>query len=196
MPWIGVMISTWRSHWSRARPLFQLRSTSKPARRVYDWGQRGRETILENLGPEVRQVLARRVLPVSWYPMSVISGLYQTIAAIYGQGRPEFCRPIGREAAFYGLTFVHKIIFRFNTPELLAKKGPDLWGSYYQPSTMEMSGTVPGRIVATIKNIDTSPAHLESIAGWIERVAELVGGRDVKVELDLKARKYEIYYRV
>jgi len=158
------------------------------------WGMKGREKIWQGLGPEARQVLSGRLVPLSWYPLSVISELYQKISEIYGSGRPEFCRPIGRDAADYGLTFVHKLILRFNTPELLARRGPELWSSYYQPSIMDMSESVPGKVVAVIKGLDTSPAHLESIAGWMERVAELVGGKNVKVTIDLQEYRYQITY--
>jgi hypothetical protein len=140
-------------------------------------------------------VLQGRIIQVSWYPQAVIAELYQAVADNFAGGDISYCRKVGREAADYGLTFIHRLIFKFQSPSLLVGRGPELWSSYYQPSTVEVSEESPGTIVAAVKGLDTSPAHLHSIAGWMERVAELIGGREVRVTVDTAAMRFEIAYR-
>lgn len=159
------------------------------------WGERGWARLLDRVSPEVRKVLQGRIIQVSWYPQAAIAEVYQAVADLFAAGDISYCRKVGREAADYGLTFIHRLIFKFQSPSLLVSRGPELWASYYQPSTIEVSEESPGRIVAVVKGLETSPAHLHSIAGWMERVAELVGGRGVRVTVDAAARKFEISYR-
>lgn len=158
------------------------------------WGQQGWGRVLEHVSPETRRVLQGRIIQVSWYSQAVIAELYQAVADLYAAGDLSYCRKVGREAADYGLTFIHRLIFKFQSPSLLVSRGPELWASYYQPSTIEVLESSPGRIVVVLKGLDTSPAHLHSIAGWMERVAELIGGREVKVTVDTAAMRYEITY--
>lgn len=159
------------------------------------WGQQGWGRLLERVTPETRIILQGRIIQVSWYPQAVIAELYQAVADNFAGGDISYCRKVGREAADYGLTFIHRLIFKFQSPSLLVSRGPELWASYYQPSTVDVSEENPGKIVAVIKGLETSPAHLHSIAGWMERVAELIGGRDVRVTVDAAAMRYEITYR-
>ncbi len=159
------------------------------------WGQQGWSRLLERVSPESRKVLRGRIIQVSWYPQAVITELYQAMADLFAGGDLSYCRKVGREAADYGLTFIHRLIFKFQSPSLLVSRGPELWASYYQPSTVEVSEESPGKIVAVVKGLETGPAHLHSIAGWMERVAELIGGREVKVTVDAAAMRFEISYR-
>lgn len=159
------------------------------------WGENGWERLLERVSPETRKVLQGRIIQVSWYPQAVIAEIYQAVADLFAGGDLNYCRKVGREAADYGLTFIHRLIFKLQSPSLLVSRGAELWASYYQPSTVEVSEESPGKILAVVKGLETSPAHLHSIAGWMERVAELIGGRDVKVTVDTAAGRFEITYR-
>ncbi len=159
------------------------------------WGQTGWQRLLEQVTPEVRKLLEGRILQVSWYPLGTIAELYQAVADLFAAGDLNYCRKVGREAADYGLTFVHRLIFKFQTPSRLVSRGPELWRAYYQPSTIEVWEERPGRIIAIIKGLRTNAAHLHSIAGWMERVAELIGGREVRVAVEATAMRFEIEYR-
>lgn len=159
------------------------------------WGEHGWERVLERVSPDTRKVLKGRIIQVSWYPQPVIAELYQAVADLFAGGDLSYCRKVGREAADYGLTFIHRLIFKFQAPSMLVSKGPELWGSYYQPSTVEVSEPEPGRIVAVILGLEANAAHLHSIAGWMERVAELIGGKNVQVTVDTAVMRYEITYQ-
>jgi hypothetical protein len=159
------------------------------------WDGQGWERLLEKLSPENRRILEGRIIQMSWYPHSVIAELYQTIADLFAGGDVNYCRQVGREAADYGLTFIHRLIFKLQSPSLLVAKGPELWASYYQPSTIEVSEEPRGRIVAVVKGMESTAAHFHSIAGWMERVAELIGGKNVKVTVDFQERRYQITYQ-
>ncbi len=159
------------------------------------WGERGWNMVLERVSPDARRVLSGKIIQVSWYPNKVIAEVYRAVADLFAAGDLSYCRKVGRDAADYGLTFIHRLIFKLQSPSLLVSKGPELWGSYYQPSTVEVSEERPGRIVATVNGLETSAAHMHAIAGWMERVAELVGGKNVRVTVDTAAMRFEIEYQ-
>ncbi len=158
------------------------------------YGERGWEQLLKQVSPLARQVLSQKVLPVTWYPHEVLTSLLDTIVAMYGKGDPKFGHVVGKEGADYGLTLIHKIVFRLRSPALLASNGPEVWNMYYQPSTIEVTRNTPGWIALEVRGLETTPAHLHAVAGWMERVAELTGGKNATVQVEVQTKRFDINY--
>jgi len=157
-------------------------------------GEKGWEQVLERVSPLARSHLSQKVLPITWYPHEVITSLLDTMVALYGNGDPRFGHQVGKEGADYGLTLIHRIILRLRSPALLASNGPEVWGMYYQPSTIEVVSNVPGAIAIEARGLKTTPAHLYAIAGWMERVAELTGGKNATVQVEIPTMRFDIGY--
>lgn len=158
-------------------------------------GDDGLAMVLDRLPEPVRQVFGRRIMPITWYPHEAISLLYAAISDQYAGGDPAYCWRVGKDAADYGLSLIYKLFLSFNSPQLFGSKGPEMWRTYYRPSTLEVLRNDRGALSVLVHGMSTTPAHVYSIAGWIERAGELTGGRDIKVAVDVSAMRYDVAYR-
>jgi hypothetical protein len=150
--------------------------------------------LVQRLPQPARDVLSRRVMPITWYPHEVVAQLYDAICDEFGKGNPKFCWTVGKDAADYGLSLIYKFFLSFGSPMMFGSKGPEMWKTYYQPSTLEVLRNEKGAISLAIHDLQTSLAHLYSVAGWMERAGELTGGKNIKVEVDPETLRFEITY--
>ena len=158
------------------------------------YGEQGWERVLARVPQQARDVLARRVMPITWYPHDAVSLLYDAVCDEFGHGDPKFCWTVGKDAADYGLSLIYKFFLSFGSPMMFGSKGPEMWKTYYQPSTLEVLTNEKGAISLVIHNLRTSLAHLYSVAGWMERAGELTGGKNIKVIVDPETLRFEITY--
>ncbi len=160
-------------------------------------GERGWARVLSRLPDEIRQILDRRILPITWYPHEAISLLYAAVSDEFGGGDPKYCWIVGKDSADYGLNLIYKLFLSFGSPQLFGSKGPEMWKTYYQPSTLEVLLNEKGALIVAIHGMTTTPAHVYSIAGWMERAGELTGGRNIniRVSVDASGMRYDIAYQ-
>ncbi len=156
----------------------------------------GKETlniVLKKL-PEDYQKELQDLYDVKWYPLEILSTLYDTILKELGQGDFKICREIGRYSAEYGLNKVYKFFLRLGSIKLFINKGPFMYSTYYKGSELKILKQEENYIEIQILDIKTSVAHLNSIAGWMEKAGELVGAKSVKVELDTANAIFKAHY--
>ncbi len=157
------------------------------------FGEEVYSNILKRL-PDEHQEALNELFDVKWYPLEILSTLYTEISKEIGKGDFKICREIGRYSAEYGLNRIYKFFLKFGSIKLFINKGPVLYSTYYRGSTIKFLKEEENYIELKIDGINTSVAHLYSIAGWIEKAGELVGAKNVRVELDTINAIYKIYY--
>lgn len=157
------------------------------------FGEEVYSNILKRLPTEYQETL-NDLFDIKWYPLEILSTLYTEISKEIGKGDFKICWEIGRYSAEYGLNKIYKFFLKLGSIKLFINKGPAMYSTYYKGSTIKFLKDEEKYLELKIEGIKTSVAHLYSIGGWIEKAGELVGAKNVKVELDTTNAIYKIYY--
>uniref|UniRef100_A0A7C4Y446 DUF2378 family protein n=1 Tax=candidate division WOR-3 bacterium TaxID=2052148 RepID=A0A7C4Y446_UNCW3 len=156
----------------------------------------GDETLKKILNrmPKEYQEYFENLFDVQWYPLEILSTLYTLITEEIGKGDPKVCWEVGRYTAEYGLNKIYKFFLRLGSIKLFVNKGHAMYSTYYKGSELKILKYEENYIEIQIIGIKTSDSHLYSIGGWMEKAGELVGAKNVKVEIDIKDVIYKIHY--
>jgi hypothetical protein len=141
--------------------------------------------IIKGLSPQL-QTTIETVSPATWYPVSLLAELNRAmVSALAGKDEAsarellEGCgRYMGHEASN---TFL-RLFMRMLTPNLFAKKLPDIWKRDFTGGRLEIDVT-EGRLICRI--FDThGHDHIGPIsAGWIGFALKAMGKQIEKVNL-------------
>jgi hypothetical protein len=144
-----------------------------------------RTRVLQKLAPAERTLLDGRLLPSSFVPLELNQRLDEAIAAAINPLDPRgVYRELGRASAHKNLQKFHRIFVRDKTAHALLEGFPAVRGTYYSDGTASYERTGATAGVLRVKGAHShSLPDCESTAGYFERALELVGGRDVVVEL-------------
>ncbi|HBE73322.1 MAG TPA: hypothetical protein DDW31_04425 [candidate division Zixibacteria bacterium] len=158
------------------------------------FGDDGWGRVVEFLPPQLRSELAHKIMEIKWYPLELVSEIYNASARTFAGGDLSLCRDIGKAAADYGLSRIYKFFLRFGSPQMFGSRGPEMWKTYYTGSALKVLANDKGRILVELQGLLTSDAHFQSIVGWMERAGELTGGRNIRMNPDVPSRRVEILY--
>jgi hypothetical protein len=106
-----------------------------------------------------------------------------TEEAARAKGEPleTFARRAGREAAGDAVKGIYRFFALVLTPPALISKASHMWSSLYNRGQMRVDeqGDTGARV--RIVNFPSEPAGCARVSGWIERMAELTGVKDIRV---------------
>lgn len=129
--------------------------------------------------PATRQVLAKRVLSLSWYPYAAFVGLLRAAESGFGAGDPAYCKTLGRVAGERDLNTVFKLFVRLYGPERLIGSCTRVWSQYYRDAgTMLATHAKPEDTRVRIEGfprMDTS--HCRLMEGWMIQTMHMLGAR-------------------
>jgi len=141
-----------------------------------------RDTALQSLPSEFANRLRGTVLPSQVIPVHILNAL--TVEAAKAKGEPvdQFARRAGRQAASEAVKGVYRFLALILTPAALLSKASNVWTSLYNRGTMKIENQTDRG--ATIKLLDfpSEAAGCARITGWIERMAELTGVKNVRIQ--------------
>lgn len=157
------------------------------------YGNETLQNILKRLPAKYQESL-KDLFDVKWYPVDILSALYTEILEEIGKGDLKICWELGRYSAEYGLNKIYKFFLKLGSIKLFISKGPAIYSTYYKGSILKILKAEEKYLEIQLEGMETSIAHLYSIAGWMEKAGELAGGKNVKVELDTKNAIYKIHY--
>lgn len=144
------------------------------------------ETVLHGLSEEDATQIRALLLPSSWYPVELLRGLEDRMAAALNHtSRRSLFLEIGRSAASANLTGtgLQRAFVRPGDPHFVLGRAPSIYASYFTDGHRTYLAT--GEHSAVIRT--TRPfadAHQEEClitTGWLSAAIEISGGRDVKV---------------
>ncbi len=153
------------------------------------------QEIISSLKPDFQESLGKQISPLSFYPLELNARLDEAISKVIEPGNPvEAYRRLGRESAEANLTSVHKTFVFGDNPHKVLKRYPSVRRTYYTDGTgtYEKTGEKSGHL--KLEDSDFTLQDDESTAGYFERGIELMGGRNVKVEVKRSARQCEYFF--
>jgi predicted hydrocarbon binding protein len=141
-----------------------------------------REAALQSLPPEYATRLRGTVLPTETIPVYVLNALTAEGAKAKGESVEQFARRAGRDGASDAVKGIYRFFALILTPAALLSKASSMWSSLYNRGQMRIENQTDRG--ATIKLLDfpSEAAGCARITGWIERMAELTGVKNVRVQ--------------
>lgn len=141
-----------------------------------------REAVFDSLPPQFAARLRRPVLATETIPIWVLNQMAEEAAKAKGEPAEAFARRAGREAANDAVKGIYRFFALTMTPASLLSKASTMWSALNNRGTMQVEDQTDR--AATIKLIDypSESVHCARVTGWVERIAELTGAKNVQVQ--------------
>jgi uncharacterized protein (TIGR02265 family) len=162
----------------------QVKGTAVQSSLRYVQERFGQETlarVIDRLDPPDREVFHHGILPSSWYPMSAFLHFMQEARRQLGSQDKELLRHMGVASCDYGMSTVYRIFFKLGSPEFVIGRASGVFSSYYDTGRVRIVDSGPGRAIVELEDFDgAGPEFCERLHGWMERILELAGARNVR----------------
>ncbi|HSP35883.1 MAG TPA: TIGR02265 family protein [Thermoanaerobaculia bacterium] len=141
-----------------------------------------RERVLSMLPAEYAQRFRGPILPTETIPVHMLNVFTEAAAKVKGEKLEEFARRAGREAASEAVKGIYRFFALVLTPAALLAKAGQMWGALYNRGEMRVVNQSSNSARIVLANMPSEIAGCWRTTGWIERMGELTGAKDVKVQ--------------
>jgi uncharacterized protein (TIGR02265 family) len=141
-----------------------------------------RDEALRALPPEWASRLSRPVLATETVPIQILNQFTEAAAKAKGEPVEVFGRRAGREAAGDAIKGIYRFFALVLTPASLLSKASMMWGTLNNKGTLTVAEQGDRGAIIRLLDYPSEVPHCARITGWIERMAELTGAKDVRVE--------------
>lgn len=129
-------------------------------------------------GPRFRApILATETIPVT-----VLNKLTEEAAKAKGEPVDQFARRAGREGASDAVKGIYRFFALVMTPPALLSKASQMWTSLYNRGELKVEDQTSNSARIRLIAFPSEPAGCARITGWMERMAELTGAKNVNVQ--------------
>ena len=122
------------------------------------------------------------ILPTETIPVHLLNRITEAAAKLKGEAVDQFARRAGREAAGDAVKGIYRFFALTMTPASLLTKASTMWSTLNNRGTMHIGGRTDHSATIELLDYPSETAHCARVTGWIERMAELTGAKDVRVE--------------
>lgn len=144
-------------------------------------GEEGYLELIKEMPPEEASILESSILVSGWYEFSLLRKLMKKAEGkvIVPPGR-TIAWELGRYSADAAVTTVYKIFFKLAEPAYIIKKSFSLFPAYYDSGALELVTMENRKAIMRLKNFnEPSPEFCGRIQGWMQRIMELTGRKNV-----------------
>ena len=141
-----------------------------------------RDAALATLPADYARRLRGSILPTETIPVRILNQLTEEGAKAKGEPLDQFARRAGREAAGDAVKGIYRFFALVLTPASLLGKASAMWSALYNRGQLQVADQTDHG--ATIKLLDfpSEVAGCSRTTGWIERMAELTGAKNVRIQ--------------
>jgi uncharacterized protein (TIGR02265 family) len=141
-----------------------------------------REDMFRNLPTDYAARFRQTILATETVPIHMLNRFTEEAARAKGEALEEFARRAGREAAGDAVKGIYRFFARVLTPTALLGKASNMWSALYNRGQMTVEEQGPANARIRIKDFPSELAGCSRVTGWIERMAELTGVKNIQVE--------------
>ena len=140
-----------------------------------------RDALFAALPPEFAKRMRGPVLATETIPVWVLNVMTEEAAKAKGEPLDPFARRAGRAGASDAVKGIYRFLAMVLTPTALLGRASQMWSALYNRGQMKVENETDRS--ATIKLLDfpSEPAGCARVTGWIERMGELTGAKNVRV---------------
>ena len=141
-----------------------------------------RETVFRALPAEYATRFRTPILATETVPVHMLNRFTEEAAKARGESLDAFARRAGREGASDAVKGIYRFFALVMTPPALLGKAGQMWSSLYNRGELQVLDQTDNSARIVLAGFPSEPAGCSRITGWIERMAELTGVKNVKVE--------------
>jgi eukaryotic-like serine/threonine-protein kinase len=141
-----------------------------------------RQQVFAQLPPEYAARFHGPILPTETIPVHMLNVFTEAAAQAKGEKVEDFARRAGREAAGEAVRGVYRFFAMVLTPPALLAKAGQMWSALYNRGEMRVEEQTSTSARIRLVSFPSELAGCWRTTGWIERMAELTGAKDIKVE--------------
>lgn len=142
------------------------------------YGEREREMFIQALPPEDRAVF-EVATSTGWYDFQGRLRALHALDRVLGAGDGLLVRDFGRFGAERDLSTVQRMFLRLANPAYVLEKSTDYWSRFYDFGRWEVARRPGGARAVLRDNPTPDPLFCHELGGYIHRMFELVGARQV-----------------
>ncbi len=141
-----------------------------------------REAVLRNVPEEFARRMRMPILPTETIPVHFLNQLTEEAAKAKGEPIEQFARRAGREAAGDAVKGIYRFFALVLTPAALLSKASHMWSALYNRGELRVSDQTDHGATIKLLNFPSEVAGCSRTTGWIERMAELTGVKNVRIQ--------------
>jgi uncharacterized protein (TIGR02265 family) len=122
------------------------------------------------------------VLATETIPVSVLNKFTEEAAKAKGEPLEQFARRAGREGASDAVKGIYRFFALVLTPTALLSKASQMWSSLYNRGELKVADQTEHTATIKLLNFPSEIAGCSRVTGWIERMAEMTGAKNVQVQ--------------
>lgn len=132
--------------------------------------------------PELGARMRGPILPTETFSVASVNELTEKAAEMKGEPLDQFARRAGRQGVTDAVRGIYRFFALVLTPPAILAKASQMWSALYNRGKMQVADQTDHG--ATIKLLDfpSEPAGCSRVTGWIERMAEMTGAKDIRVQ--------------
>ncbi|HUP49980.1 MAG TPA: hypothetical protein VNA04_14435 [Thermoanaerobaculia bacterium] len=140
------------------------------------------EKLYGSLPPEDASRFKATILPTETVPVHLLNRVTEEAARAKGEPLEAFARRAGREAAGEAVQGIYRFFALVLTPAALLSKASQMWSSIYNRGALRVEDQTSNSARISLVDFPSEVAGCTRVTGWIEKMAELTGVRDVEIE--------------
>ncbi|HEX2122818.1 MAG TPA: hypothetical protein VHL59_14385 [Thermoanaerobaculia bacterium] len=141
-----------------------------------------REVVFGKLPPEYADRFRRPILATETIPVHMLNRFTEEAAKARGEPLEAFARRAGREGASDAVKGIYRFFALVMTPPALLGKAGQMWSSLYNRGELRVEDQTDHSARIRLVNFPSEVAGCSRVTGWIERMAELTGVKNVRVQ--------------
>jgi uncharacterized protein (TIGR02265 family) len=122
------------------------------------------------------------ILATETIPVHVLNVFTEEAAKAKNEPVDQFARRAGREAASDAVKGIYRFFALVLTPPALLSKASQMWSSLYNRGELKVEDQTANSARIRLVNFPSEAAGCARITGWMERMAELTGAKNVTVQ--------------
>lgn len=138
-----------------------------------------REAVFRAIPAEYVQRFRTPILATETVPVHMLNRFTEEAAKAKGEPVEEFARRAGRQGASDAVKGIYRFFALVMTPPALLSKGGQMWRSLYNRGEIRVEDQTDNSARIRLLNFPSEAVGCARVTGWIERMAELTGAKDI-----------------
>jgi hypothetical protein len=140
-----------------------------------------RAILFRNLPPEYVRRLESAILPTESIPVHILNTVTEEAAKVKGEPLESFGRRAGKAAASDAVKGIYRFFALVLTAPALLSKASSMWSSLYNQGALSVEDQTDSSARIVLSDFPSEPAFCARFAGWVERMAEMTGSKNINV---------------
>ena len=141
-----------------------------------------RETVFSRLPADMAARMRKPIAANETTPVWVLNRVTEEAATVLGEDIDAFARRVGRQGATDAFKGVYRFFAVVLTPATMLSKTSQMWSTLYNRGDLVVENQTENSATLRLVDYPTERVNCLRLTGWIERVGEITGMQDVRIE--------------